>query len=164
MLGKYIKRSTNECGNLEIVFEIDNYYSKIQTEELKKEIVYKFELKELKANKSYEQVKMIWEILTLISEKQCGKYDKENIENLYASCLLKAGTNFEYMLVQKEAIETLKKAFRIVVEKENREYNNKQMVLVQCFYGLSKLNKGESSKLIDIVLDMAVKEGIKIEY
>jgi hypothetical protein len=162
MIGKYIRRSINENGKLEIVFEIDNYYSKIESEDLKKDIVYKFEPKELKANKSYEQVKMIWEILTLISEKQCGKYDKENIENLYASCLVKAGVKHEYMLVQKEAIETLKKAFRIVVEKENREYNNKQMVVVQCFYGLSKLDKRESSQLIEIVLDMAVKEGIDV--
>jgi len=163
MIGKYIRKSINENGNLELVFEIDNYYSKIASEELKKEIVYKFEPKELKSTKSLQQVKMIWEILTQISDKQCGKYDKENIENLYATCLLKAGAKFEYMLVQREAIETLKKAFRVVLDKETREYKGKEMVVVQCFYGLSKLDKTEAGKLIEIVLDLAVKNEIDIE-
>jgi hypothetical protein len=162
MIIKYIRRSINETGKLELVFEVENYYSKLESEELQKEVEYKFDMKVLKASKSYDQVKKIWKLLTLISEKQCGKYDKDNIEMIYAGCLLRAGVKFEYMLVQREAIETLKKAFRIVIEKENREYNGKQMVLVQCFYGLSKLDKAESSKLIELVLDLAVKNDIDI--
>lgn len=154
----------NESRNYEITFEVSNYYSKLQVEQLKKDIEYKFEPKEVKFNRSIQQNKMMWEILEQIALKELnGRTDSEYVMKLYIKMLEKSGAKYEYLMALPETKEELLKTFRAIKIVEYREYNGTKMAVMKCFYGSSKMNTKEFNNLLETILDYASKLEIYVD-
>ena len=71
LIGNYVRRSFNEKGNVEITFELPNYGSKLQTDDLKK-VQYILDIKEPRSQRSVNQNALMWELLGKISIKISG--------------------------------------------------------------------------------------------
>lgn len=82
---------------------------------------------------------------------------------LYAKMLEKSGAKHEYLMGLPETIPELLKVFRAVRIVEYRDYNGKQLALMKCFYGSSKMNTKEMNNLIDTILDYASKIELYID-
>lgn len=164
MIGKFKDKLINSKGNYEIVFEIDNYYSKINTETLIIDKKYKFEPKEIKSERSSQQNNFMWKCLELIAEKELnGRSDSEYVMDLYIKMLEKSGAKYEYLMGMECTIPELLKVFRAVKIVEYREYNDKKMCVLKCFYGSSKMNTKEMNNLIDTILDYAANIDLYID-
>lgn len=164
MIGKFKDRFINSKGNYEIVFELNNYYSKIKAETLIQNKEYKFEPKEINSKRTIQQNKFMWKCLELISKKElAGRTDSEYVMDLYTKMLEKSGAKYEYMMGLPEIIPELLKVFRAVKIVEYRDYNGKQLAIMKCFYGSSKMDTKEMNNLIDTILDYAYNLGIYID-
>lgn len=164
MIGILKERKINNHGNYEIAFEVKNYGSKIQAENLIIDKEYKFDPKEVKSNRSIQQNKFMWKCLELIAEhEQSGRTDSEYVTELYTKMLEKSGAKYEYMMGLPEIIPELLKVFRAIKIVEYRDYNGKQLAVMKCFYGSSKMNSKEMNNLIDTILDYAYNLGIYID-
>lgn len=164
MIGKYLKKVINENGNVEITFEISEKGSKIQADEIEKDKIYLIELKDIKKKRTLNQNAFMWKCLELIAEKELnGRTDSDYVENLYSKMLEKSGAKYEYIMAMTDTIPELKKVFRAIRIVEFRDYNNKKMVMLKCFYGSSKMNTKEMKNLIETILDYASNIGLYID-
>ena len=168
MIGKLIKKekslSLSNYNKVRITFEIEDYYSIKDIEQLENNKIYKFEPKEYKSNRTIQQNKMMWKYLELIAQKELGgRTDSDYVMELYAKMLEKSGAKYEYLMALPETIPELLKVFRTVKIVEYRDYNNKQMAVIKCFYGSSKMNTKEMKNLIDTILDYAYNIGLYID-
>ena len=161
MLGKYVRKVTNEDGDLEITFAISNYYAKRECELLDKEKVYSLDIEERKGRKTLQQNRYFWKLCSLIAEKMNKDTD---VMEVYCNALAHASSKFDYVMALPEAEDTLKKYYRVVRVVDEREYNGKKMNVFQVFTGSSKFSKQEEAKIIDYVLDLASKLEINIDY
>lgn len=161
MIGKFRNISLNEKGNYELTFEVMNYTDKIQAENLVKGKEYF--IKEAKSARTLQQNKLMWKCLEIIAEHELGgRTDSEYVLDLYAKMLEKSGAKYEYMMALPEIKEELLKVFRAIRIVEYREYNKKQLAVMKCFYGSSKMNTQEMTNLINTIKDYAANLGIYI--
>lgn len=165
MIGEMIKREKNFKSNkLQVTFEIEDYYSRKNAEKLEFNKIYKFEPKEYKSNRTIQQNKKMWKCLELIAQEELGgRTDSNYVMELYAKMLEKSGAKYEYLMALPETIPELLKVFRAVRIVEYRDYNNKKMAVIKCFYGSSKMNTKEMKNLIDTILDYAYNIGLYID-
>lgn len=156
-LGVYKRKVINENGNLEITFEIDNYYSKREAEGLQKDVKYNLDIKEVKRQRSLQSNNLFWAL--------CGELAKvmndDNDEwDIYCNAIENASTNFEYVGCTPQAFDMLKKSFRVVKLIEERE----KMNIYKVFVGSSQFNQEEMNRIIDYVLDLAAKNNLNTPY
>lgn len=123
---------------------------------------YELDIKKPRNKRSLNQNALLWELIGNMSMATCGSYADN--ESIYINILKEAGAKCEFMMCQKEAVERLKEFFRYVLIREDREYNGKEMRVVQAFYGTSKMNTEEMAKVIDTALNYAYKMGIDAGY
>lgn len=161
MISKFKEKLLNSKGNYEITFEVTGYGNKIQAENLVNGKEYS--IKEAKNNRTLQQNKLMWKCLEIIAEHELGgRTDSDYVMELYAKMLEKAGAKYEYMMALPETKEELLKVFRAIRIVEYREYNNKKMAVMKCFYGSSKMNTKEMTNLINTIKDYAADLGIYI--
>lgn len=160
-LGTYKRMSINEDGDLEITFSISNYLSKKECQLLKKEQIYSLDIEEKKGRKTLQQNRYLWKLCSLLAQKINADNDAINI---YCDALVNASIKCEYYMGLPEAEKTLKKTYRVVRQVDKRDYNGVEMIVYQVFSGSSKFNKEEEGKIIDYLLDLAVQNGINIDY
>lgn len=164
MIGKLKDVLLNSNGNYTLMFEVENYSSKIQANSLEKDKYYLFNPKEYRENRTLKQNNFMWKCLELIAQKELGgRTDSDYVMELYAKMLEKSGAKHEYLMGLPETIPELLKVFRAVRIVEYRDYNDKQLALMKCFYGSSKMNTKEMNNLIDTILDYASKIELYID-
>lgn len=164
MIGNYIKKVINEKGNIEITFEISENGSKMQTNDIKKDETYLIEFKDIKQKRTLNQNAFMWKCLELIAEKELnGRTDSDYVEILYSKMLEKSGAKYEYIMAMTDTIPELKKVFRAVRIMEYRDYNDKRLAVLKCYYGSSKMNTKEMRNLIETILDYASNIGLYID-
>ena len=161
LIGKYIRRSLNENNNVEITFELPNYGSKAQSDELEK-TTYMLDIREPKSQRSLNQNALMWELIGEISMKISGTHNDD--ESIYANCLEMAGAKIEYMACSPDALDSVKKCFRATKEIERRKTDKGEMVVLKAYIGSSKMTVAEMSKLIDCVIDYAEQNGVNTDY
>lgn len=162
MIGKFKERLLNSNRNYEATFEISSYGSKIQAENLVNSKEY--DIKEVKSSRTLRQNKLMWEYLEIIAKHELdGRTDSDYVMELYAKMLEKSGAKYEYMMGLPEIIPELLKVFRAIKIVEYRDYNGKQLAVMKCFYGSSKMNTKEMINLINTIKDYAAKLDIYID-
>ena len=124
----------------------------------------KYELKEYKDDRSKRQNRYLWKLLTLCVEKQTGRKNVDDINDLYIRMLEYTGAKVDYILVLEEAFNRLKKEVRLAVPIRNVKEKGKDFLEVKVVYGSSKLNTKEMGLLIDNLLDYAENLGIETDY
>ncbi len=160
--GNYLRKATNEDGNMEITFEISNYHYKRFCEELQKK-VYTLEIGEVKSKRSINQNNYLWALIHEITRHPNASSD--NDWDMYCILLSMADAKYEYMVCLVEALETIKQEVRAlqVLGYESRE-NGTKWARCKVFIGSSKMNKEEMCKLIDKTLYYAEQLGIDTVY
>lgn len=162
--GTYLRKYTNEAGRVEIVLELNSYLDKQLVGALEKNVLYRFKSIEIKSKRSLQQNNLMWELIHEISVSRNSELATDEDDwNIYLEALERAQAKCEIIAVRPVAIPMLKDSFRAVKEL-NRFTTEKGVEMAQCkvFYGSSKMDVTEMSKLIDIVIMMAQEEGIDI--
>ena len=121
------------------------------------------EVKPYKSKRSKEQNALMWEMLTLLSEKVNGKKDSELVWNTYCEMLLRFGQKAEYLQGLPSAMEMLKRQFRAVRLIEKRTVNGKELHIYQCFEGSSKFNTKEMTEFINSIQEELKELGVNYD-
>ena len=121
------------------------------------------EIRPYKSKRSIEQNRLMWEMLTLLSEKVNNKKDSELVWNTYCEMLLRFGQKAEYLQGLPSAMEMLKRQFRAVRMVEKRAVNGKELHIYQCFEGSSKFNTKEMTEFINSIQEELRELGVDYE-
>lgn len=143
-----------------VSFVIPNYQSKWLVELTDED--YKIEIKKVKSKKSLQQNNYAWAIMGEIASTLDLYPDSESV---YLQIVKMAKIKTEYIMALDDegVINSLKKAFRVIKKVDDRDYNGKQMGVFECSYGMSKFDKEEMVRFIDVLLDFATKNGISVD-
>ena len=155
----YVKKVTNEDGNTEITFVINNYRDKEIIKELEKDVVYRINCNVAKSKRTIEQNKLMWALIHEINVAR-GTERATDDWNIYIEALERAGAKYEYVAVLPEAEGMLKEQFRAIKYMNSFEHNNRKFNSYKVFYGSSKMDMKEMTLLLETVLDMAAEIGI----
>ena len=141
-------------------FILPNYQA-TWLEELEKDETYKIEISKVKSKKSLQQNNYAWALMSEIAKKNNLI---PNADHVYMQILkmAKIKTNFIMALDEDEVVRSLKKAFRVVIKVDEREYNGRDMAVYECCYGMSTFDKEEMSRFIDVLLEYASKVGVDV--
>lgn len=166
---KYI----NEDGDMVVSFVVkgtDKMGVNLAFEEQKSrknkiEKILEVDMKPYKSKRSIEQNAALWFLLTKLAESVSGSKDKISVEEMYCEMLEEANVESEFILAPKEIEESLRKSFRAIREKgtriiEDKNGENKEMTVYQCFVGSSKYDTKQMYDLITQTLYRLDAEGI----
>lgn len=161
---QYARKQTTEEGRVELVFTLANYADNLISAELEKDTLYRLQLVKVKSKRTLEQNALMWSTIHEIAVAENGEKATTDDEwNIYVQCLEKAGAKCEVVVVRQEALPMLAetfRAYRVLGTVESPK--GWQMVQVRVFYGSSKMDAGEMAKLLDVVIDRAVANGIEL--
>ena len=155
----YVKKVTNEDGNTEITFVINNYRDKELVKELEKDVLYRINCNVVKSKRTIEQNKLMWALIHEINVAR-GTERATDDWNIYTEALERAGAKYEYIAVLPEAEELLKDQFRAIKLMNSFEHNGRTFNSYKVFYGSSKMNTKEMTLLLETVMDMAAEMDI----
>ena len=155
----YVKKVTNEDGNTEITFVINNYRDKELVKELEKDVLYRINCNVVKSKRTIEQNKLMWALIHEINVAR-GTERATDDWNIYTEALERAGAKYEYIAVLPEAEELLKQQFRAIKLMNSFEHNGRTFNSYKVFYGSSKMNTKEMTLLLETVMDMAAEMDI----
>ena len=148
-------------GNKSIVsFTIPTYqsnYLKELTDEL-----YTIEIKKPKSRKTLAQNNYAWQLMTEIA-RELAIYPSP--EDVYMQILKMAKIRVDYLMVPdyKDAIDSIKQVNRIVIEREkNVSKRGMPMVTLECYKGMSRFDKDEMQRFIEVLLNYASEVGIDV--
>ena len=162
IVANYLRKVTNEDGNLEVTFEVSNYNYKLYCQGLEKK-AYSLEIAEVKSKRSINQNNYLWALIHDIAQHPNASSEDE--WEIYCILLSMADAKYEYITCLAEALETLKQEVRAlqVLGYEQRE-NGTKWARCKVFIGSSKMNKEEMGQLIDKTLWYAEQLGIDTIY
>lgn len=158
--GEYVRRVTDENGDIEVTFKIHNYRDKEVTKELEKDKTYKIGLNIVKSKRTLEQNALMWELIHEINIARGTKRANDDWD-IYLEALQRAGIKTEYIAALPETEEMLKKQFRAVKYINSFEHKGKTFNQYRVYLGSSKMDKAEMKLLLDTVLDMASEVGVE---
>lgn len=124
--------------------------------------IYDVEIRKKGASKTYEQVKKLWATIDDISRAEYG--DVSQSTNIYLQILNMAGVRTDKVLIPEEAVKDLKKKTKALSVVSKETINHKPYAVVNvCFAGISDMNKGEVSNVIEAAIRWASELGIETE-
>lgn len=149
-------------GNTIVSFAITNYSQQQLLNQLKDD-KYSIEIKKYKDNRTLEQNRLLWKLLSIIDEEINGVASPDGEMNLYITALLKAKCKFTYIIAEKKVEEDLHRNFRAVqyIKPYNEE---KETAIYRVFYGSSKMDKKEFSLLVESVKQLGYEAGVEMTY
>ena len=158
---KYLRRNTNEDGNLEVTLLIENYRNREVIKELVKDVDYRIQFNEVKSKRTLEQNALMWAIIHDIAVARGGERATNDDWDIYLEALERAGAKYEYIAVLPKAEKLLKETYRAVKKGNSFEMNGKTFNSYKVYYGSSKMDTKEMTLLLETVLDMAAECGIE---
>lgn len=149
-------------GNTIVSFAITNYSQQQLLNQLKED-KYSVEIKKYRDNRTLEQNRLLWKLLSIIDEEINGVASPDGEMNLYITALLKAKCKFTYIIAEKKVEEDLHRNFRAVqyIKPYNEE---KETAIYRVFYGSSKMDKKEFSLLVEAVKQLGYEAGVEMTY
>ncbi len=136
-----------------VQFIIEDHNSKVRTDSLEKDKVYKLEISEVKAKRSIEQNKLLWKIIGDIAERDKSYGDEWEV---YCTLLKMAKCKYKSYVVQDDdAIEVLRGVCRAVEVVGTTDIHGKDFKVVRVYEGSSKFNTKEMTTLIDKAMEWA---------
>lgn len=163
IVGKFLKRVTNEEGNVELTLLIENYRNREIIKDLEKDKDYRITFNIVKSKRSIEQNNLMWAIIHEIAVARGGERAGNDDWDIYLEALERAGAKYEYIAVLPQAEKLLKETYRAVKRMNSFEMNGTTFNSYKVYYGSSKMDTKEMSILMETVLDMAAENGIEIQ-
>lgn len=115
---------------------------------------YTVEIKAIKSKRSLEQNRMLWKNIDLAS-KALGM----SIWDVYANLLIEANVESNYLYVDRDMEDYLRKSFRAVQFVQITKLNGKDAWVYRVFEGSSKMTIKQCTELLDRSLDLLTKLG-----
>lgn len=156
LTAEYLRKATNEDGDVEVTFLIKNYRDKEIIKDLVKETPYRLNMNIIKSKRSIEQNSLMWALIHEISIAR-GTERANDDWDIYLEALERAGAKFEYIAVLPEAERLLKESFRAIKLMNTFKYNDKVFNCYKTYYGSSKMDSKEMTLLLETVFDMAAE-------
>ncbi|NCC19094.1 MAG: hypothetical protein EOM29_09170 [Bacteroidia bacterium] len=103
---------------------------------------------------------MFWALATKIAIETHGSKQKEAVEDVYCNLLEEANVESKYILAPKETEDALRKLFRVVRNRGEREFNGKQVFVYQIWVGSSKFDTEQMTDLIELALNRCADLGV----
>lgn len=120
-----------------------------------------------KESRSLSQNKMLWSVISKISDRLNFEHTEESTMKIYGELLVEAQVKRDLIAILPDAIDTLKGMFRAVIPTGQQissvnEKSGKRSTLVSVwvYHGSSKFNTKEMGELLDIALMKASQYGI----
>lgn len=159
-IAKNVKRLTDENGEIIVQFKALNTTALTAVEEQKDETPLVVDFKKYKSKRSIEQNRLLWALLGKLSEAINGTADTADVWEIYSVMLEEVGAKYEILYCIPAAEDMLKTSFRAIRKIAEDEINGRTMNVYQCFYGSSKFDTAEMTKLIDHVVNRLHDLGI----
>lgn len=149
-------------GNLLISFKVAKEHRFI-AERLAEEYSEKnlsINIFEHKSKRSIEQNRLMWALLTKLTEALNGTSSEDEVWDTYKSMLSVIGAKYIDLLIVPEAESELKKAFRAVKDMGERQINGKTLKAFRCYEGSSHFTTKEMTEFIEAILNKLSELGI----
>lgn len=160
--GKYLKTVGRMDGQMEVTFEVPNYFQREMSKKIKDTKMYSIEVKEIKDKRSLQQNRYMWKLLSEIAQEVNGDYADEDI---YCQAIELANIQKDTVLCSPDIEKSLKQSYRVVAPREFVKGKNDIMWRYYDLYrGSSHFNTKEMTVLIDTILDMACNAGLDRDY
>ena len=109
--------------------------------------------------RSLRQNDLMWALLTLLAEQLSGHPPSaEEVQHTYRDMLVQYGNNVDYLIVPQKALDTIRRAYRVV---QVIEYYPGGSVQVAAIAGSSTFTKEQMRDFIDRLFDRLVSEGVR---
>lgn len=161
LIGEFKELVIDGKGNYIVSFIINDYRDKELIKQLEQG-KYAIEIDKYKHNRSIEQNRLLWKLISEIDVKINGRSSDENQWSIYISALIKAGAKYDYVSCKQDMEQVLREKFRAV--QYIKPFNDNGVNIYKVFYGSSKMNKKEFSDLVEAVKDIAQECGIEMSY
>ena len=170
LVGSKVIYTQDDEGNLTVSLTIprDMYQNQANARKvvqgLKQADLISCELKVNEKSRSYEQNRLLWEIIGRISEHENGTRRTTETWRIYGSLLVRANIKYTEVRAFVKAKELLEQSFRAVVEVPNstKETTQGESRLYWVFYGSSTYTTKEMTNLIECAMDWAGELGVEI--
>lgn len=124
---------------------------------------YTLSISKYRKNRSLEQNRYLWELITEIVKKENGGRSTEELRiDLYTRLLQGAGAVAIYCEVETKDVVKFQKSYRATRIIGYNELTNKIKAIA--YIGTSEMDTKEMSEFIEYVLDYASNVGIYMEY
>lgn len=145
----------------------DRYSANIFARELEHLDKIEVSAKRHKESRSLQQNKLLWALITRISDEINNEHTEESTMKIYGDLLVSAQVKRELIAILPVAVEQLKSMFRAVIPTGQtitsvNEKTGKTATLhtYWVYYGSSKFNTKEMGELLDITIAYASNLGI----
>lgn len=150
--GRFKSLVTDDDGKTSISFEIDNKpLAQAITAEIKglpeNKRALTIQIEKYRKDRTAEQNALLWKLLEIMAEElHCTKY------TAYEMMLCRYGVS-EFYAVPPEAVDSLRRVYRVVKTLQPCKLNRTDGVAVKCVLGSSHYDTKEMTTLIDGVFD-----------
>lgn len=161
-IAKEITKMYNADGELMLCFVIpnENKVSALTSfEELKnKKLIV--EPTEYKSKRSLEQNRLLWTLLSKLSDAQSSVKDTVSVHDCYCRVLEEANVKYEFLLALPETRADLMRCYRAVRKVGERVVQGKTLDMYQCYKGSSSFTTKEMNELIEHTIRMLEELGV----
>ena len=148
IIAKYLGHLFDNKHRAELRLRVDNVRHTQLLNELDDTKEYYVELREVKSKRSIQQNRYMWALLKALEEKS-----ETDMIVWYCMALEECEARYDYVLGTKDIFTNLVSSFRAVQRVGKRIVNDKELTIYKCFYGSSKMNTKEMTKLIDKIIE-----------
>lgn len=149
-------------GDVVVSFAITNYSQQQLLDKLVED-KYSIVIEKYKDNRTLEQNRLLWKLISLIDETINGVASPDSEMSIYISALLRAGAKYTHLVCEKRIEQDLREKFRAVQFLHNYELDDKYGVY-RVYYGSSKMDKKEFAQLVDAVKQLGYECGVEMSY
>lgn len=154
-----VERVLDTDNNTIVEFSVPLWLSK-HLHELNKDKRYNLSITEVKNRKTLDQNNLAWGVMREIS-RQSDMFP--DVDLVYKQILHNANIKSTFVMALPEALEQLKKSYRVVIEHGKREVTSKKgenMYTFECIPGMSTFDRKETARFIDSLLLFAHEFGV----
>ena len=152
-----IRTQFDSSMRTELVLSMTSRECLNQLDALKTDKLLDVEIKIHRDKRSLAANGLMWSVLQEMAEVL-----HSTKEEMYLQMLKRYGGKFTYIVVQPEAVETLKSIWREVEEVGKGEINGKECIQLLCYYGSSFYDTREFSVLLNGIVSDAKEIGIEV--
>lgn len=161
IIADYIRKVTDDDGNIEITMKVSSWNYKRYVQDLEKGI-YAVELSKPRSKRSLEQNALLWAVIHEIAEVEDGHL--ANDWDTYCALLEKANTKYTDIVAPADAEEDIRKIKGMRGVKVIRPAKQDGYLIYRLYPGSSTFNMDEMRKLLDVALDYAAQIGVDTAY
>jgi len=158
---------TDSKGNMVLSLTINGFHNqhvaRLGIAELQHKDVIAVEIKEHLQSRSYEQNRLMWDLISKIAIAQSGVAYQEEQWRVYGELLVRANVKREIVRCMVKAKDILDQNFRAVIEIPNSDKKTTQGEITKAYwvyYGSSKFSTKEMTQLIELALETCAELGI----